>query len=96
MWLTVAQDLEDKTRRFWRVSSIWNGQLEVEMPACDAIEHCNTNLKYTNPGRAIARATETLLSELIKGSGSPKPETTRVIELPNCLDIQLPLSTSGG
>lgn len=95
MWLTVAQDLEDKTRRFWRVSSIWNGKIDVEMPACDAIEHCNSNLLHTNPGRQIARSTEVLLSELIKGSGSPRPSETKIIELPSCLDVQLPFSTSG-
>lgn len=86
LWKTVAQDIEEKTLNFWRVSRAWNNQSQVEMITGEAIVYCTDNLKYTNPERPVARYTTKLLQELIRGEGSPPPSATSLILFPDTLD----------
>lgn len=92
MWNTVAQDLEEKTRNYWKVSLAWNNRSPVEMITGEAIVYCVNNLKYTNIERPVAKLTNKLLHELIQGEGSPKPEQSFLIPFP---DILLEASTTG-
>lgn len=86
MWKTVAQDIEEKTLNFWRVSRAWNNRSPVEMITGEAIVYCTDNLKYTNPERPIARYTTKLLQELIQGEGSPPPEVSALISFPDIFE----------
>ena len=87
MWTTIAQDLEQKTARYWRISLAWNSKSPEQIPTGEAIESCTSNLKYTNPGRPIAQLTTRLLGEIIQGEGSPHPEESDLINFPDILDI---------
>lgn len=90
-WKTTAQDIEEKTQRYWRLSSIWNNRVSDLMAVGEAIKLCTDNLKYTNPERQIVRSTNVLLGELIQGEGSPLPPITSLIAFPDtlsCLAVQ--------
>lgn len=86
LWKSVAQDLEEKTKAFWRVSSVWNSRSSEEILTGEAIVICTDNLKYSNIHRPIVRFTNKLLGELIQGEGSPAPEKTSLITFPDILD----------
>jgi len=86
MWKTVAKDIEEKTQNYWKVSRAWNNRSPVEMVTGEAIVYCTDNLKYTNPERPVAKYTAKLLSELIQGEGSPKPEESSLINFPDTLE----------
>lgn len=85
-WKTVAQDVEEKTKNYWRVSLIWNSRSTEEMVTGDAIVLCVDNLKYTNPARPIVKLSTRLLDELVKGEGSPHPDQSQIYAFPEVID----------
>jgi len=85
-WKTVAQDLEEKTRNYWKVSRAWNGQSSSEMAFEKANKICSNNLLYTNPFRPVAILTNRLLQELIQDEPSPSPKASSLIEFPNTFE----------
>ena len=86
MWSTIAQDLEQKTRAYWKVSQAWNGVSPTEMPFERANKLCNKALLYTNPSRPVAKLTERLLQELIQNEASPLPEASQLLPFPNIIE----------
>lgn len=80
-WKTVAQDVEEKTQAYWRVSQVWNRSTEI-MPTGEAIVICKDNMLYTNPERPVMRHTERLLAEIVKGEGAVPPDDSILLNFP--------------
>jgi hypothetical protein len=82
MW-TIADELIHKTQQFWRISQAWNGIGDEQLATGEAIVVCTENLRYTNPARPVFYRTESLLSEIIAGTASQRPEPAVIILFPS-------------
>ena len=79
--LSIAEELKQKTLAYWKLSQIWNGKREVELPTGEAIELCSHMIETTNITRPLSYRAEILLQEIIIGQGSKAPDS-KVLEFP--------------
>jgi hypothetical protein len=86
-WKTTAQDIEEKTQNHWRVSLAWNCRSDYPMPTGEAIVRIKDNMMYTNPERPLYRRSTIILSEIVKGEGSPRLEESCIIPFPDTCAI---------
>lgn len=83
MFITAAQELEEKTRAFWNLSSVWNGKQNHQVETGEAIEVCSTILNMTNFTRPLSFVTDRLLSDIIRGEENPTRFETEVLPFRN-------------
>ncbi len=86
-WKTVAQDVEEKTQAYWRISLAWNNRAIEPIATGEAIVVCKDNLIYTNPERPIYHRSEGILREIVRGHPSPNPEESSVIQFPETYSV---------
>lgn len=67
--LTIADELKQKTLAYWKLSQIWNGKRDVELPTEDAMRICHLILSDTSCTRPIYRSMDRVLNEIIEGTG---------------------------
>lgn len=88
---TSAQILEERTKLYWGVSSVWNGRSNEVVETGDAIEWCS-NIAYSmRPELRIRHSAKHLLDAIIDGGGTSIASE----EIPNNLVI-LPIQCQTG
>jgi hypothetical protein len=80
--LSAAQELEQKTQRYWQISRVWNNIDNDIIEMGDAIKDMNGLMYTMNPARPITRFAKQLRAELIRGSGRDPVSETRIFQLP--------------
>lgn len=80
---TIAQELEAKTKEYWRISYIWNSRSNETETVGDAIESCTHLISTTNVTRPIFNRASILLDELVLGEASPAPSVNKVLAFPD-------------
>jgi hypothetical protein len=83
---STAGELEQKTKNYWRVSSIWNNRIDDELNVGDAITEVMETMKM-NPSRPIFHSASKLMEELIEGQGLSNPDETKLLSFPDSADI---------
>ncbi len=73
MPMSIVEELNQKTLAYWKLSSIWNRRIQVDVETGTALEICSEVLETTNYHRPIAKRFDSLLDELIKGEGRILP-----------------------
>ena len=81
MFITTAQELQEKTLAYWHLSKVWNGKEETLVETGNAIEVCSTILDMTNFVRPLFHRTDILLQEIIRGEPSQPKEVPAKIEV---------------
>lgn len=69
--LTVAEELRHRTLVYWRLSRAFNGRSNEQIPFIEASNMCDRTYASFNNQRPLVRASEKLLTNLIRGE-SPK------------------------
>lgn len=77
---TVAEELADKTRAYWLLSSVWNGRLTSSVSTGKALEACVTILNKTNYERPLSNRVLDLRDELIEGSGRTTQSEAKILQ----------------
>jgi hypothetical protein len=85
---SVADELEEKTKQYWIISSVWNQRLDFRYSTENAIQDCVNLESLTSPHRPLHFRSARLLEEIIEGE-SPKSEgSAKLLEFPDSADIQ--------
>lgn len=81
MFITTAQELEEKTLAYWNVAQVWNGRKPEEVQTGEAIEVCSTILEMTNFVRPLFHHTDKLLQDIIVGDTTQQVNPCEVVAL---------------
>lgn len=79
MFITVAQELQEKTLAYWNLSKVFNSQIEANVETGEAIEVCSTIMEMTNFTRPLSFYTDRLLQEIIRGEGIEPRKDSEVL-----------------
>ena len=71
---STADELEEKTRRFWNLSSIWNGRLDERLSCEKALGITRDLATFMNPYRPLYRSVLQTEDEIIRNKKRRKPE----------------------
>ena len=76
--LSTAEELKQKTLAYWKLSQIWNGKREVELPTEDAMKICAKIIDQTSATRPLYHCMNKVLEEIIAGTG--KKVESKILE----------------
>jgi hypothetical protein len=76
---STADELMQKTRAYWFLSSVWNGRIDKIVQTGEAIDACSTMMMRTNCERPLSRSLFTLQGELIEGEGRVIKHQSKII-----------------
>lgn len=77
----TAEELADKTRAYWILSSVWNNKMKNSIPMGVALNSCTTILNMTNCERPLARRVWELQEEFIEGSSKSPSQETKILPM---------------
>lgn len=79
--LTQAQELEQKTRAYWRISLAFNNQSPELISAIRSIGQCSYIVYNTHAQRPIAKCAQKLRAELIVGESIITTHEAKILKL---------------
>lgn len=74
----LATELEQKTRNYWELSSIWNGRSSKTLTIERGLRVITDNLNMTWQKRPLWNRFLDLQSNIISGSGPTKPHSAEI------------------
>lgn len=80
--LSASQELEQKTKRYWILSQVWNGKVQSKVSTERALHTCTRLICGVNPVRPLFRRVVDLQDNLINQEPAIYASTAKVVTLP--------------
>lgn len=78
---STVEELEEKTRAYWILSSVWNNRLQDNIPMGDALNVCTSLINRTNYIRPLAYRVWELQEEFIEGTGRAATNVAKILPM---------------